>query len=553
MQRSFPQAQVFAGALAAGFFLTTGCVTTTPVAPPSPANAEQRIEALSHYATGCSIELTQGLNPALPFYRRALELDPGNLPLALRLAQIHLARKEFDAARQLLDQTRTNHPAAPEPWFWLGVVNRADEKPAAAVAAFEQALKVQPTYLDAVPMLLEIHLQAGNDQAAVETLNRAWSQPSADPRYWLRLGEIYSTTLRQKPSLSRLLNPARVPEAFEKARSLAPQDTEILTRLGDFYAAEDPGKAAALYEQLFAEHPTLPKLREKLAVAYIRAGQPEKALPLLEELIKREPLRVEIYNLLGDVYDDLDKHERALSAYQQSLVINPNQLAPYLHIFVLQMKLKQYNDARATLDTAARNFPTAPVIPFYYGIYYTDRKDYTNAVTYFADAEILATDAGDSALLDSTFYFHYGAACERAGHTDQAVQLLRKSLALNPDNHQALNWLGYLWADKGENLDEARQLIEKAVKLDPDNGAYRDSLGWVLFKQGRAQEALPHLQHAAELQKEDPTVLEHLADVLLALGQRDAALLHLRHAARLAPDNKDLAAKLEKLAAPAAP
>jgi len=94
---------------------------------------------------------------------------------------------------------------------------------------------------------------------------------------------------------------------------------------------------------------------------------------------------------------------------------------------------------------------------------------------------------------------------------------------LNPDNHQTLNWLGYLWADKGENLDEARQFIEKAVKLDPDNGAYLDSLGWVLFKLGQAKEALPHLRRAVELEKGDATVVDHLVAVLTALGKPDEA------------------------------
>jgi len=85
--------------------------------------------------------------------------------------------------------------------------------------------------------------------------------------------------------------------------------------------------------------------------------------------------------------------KRAISSYQQSLVVNPNQLAPQLHIFVLQMKLKRFDDARATLDTAAKSYPTAPVIPFYYGIYHTERKDYAKAVTHFVDAESLALDA----------------------------------------------------------------------------------------------------------------------------------------------------------------
>lgn len=561
MKRSSLQAQVISVALAVGFCLAAGCAHTgratgQTVAAGPPVNEDQRVEALTSYATGYSRELTQGFEAALPFYRRALELDPHNVALGIRLAQIQLTQKDYDQARQWLETTSQNNPRAPEPWFWLGVVNKTDEKTPAAIAALEQALKLSPAYLKATQVLLEIQLQQGNDPAVGDLLDRAWVQKSSDPHYWLQLGELYNLTLRQKPSLSHLVNEARIQQSLEKAAALAPDDLDVLTRLGDFYAAGDtPEKAVALYEKLFARRPNLPKIREKLAIAYIRAEQQEKAAPLLEEVIKREPLRVEIYNLLGDVDDDLGRTERALSNYQQSLVINPNQLAPQLHIFILQMKLKRFADAHATLDTAARNYPTAPVIPFYYGIYDTERKDYAKAITHFADAESLAHDAGDSTLLDSTFYFHYGAACERTGNVAKAVQLFRKALELNPDNHQALNWLGYLWADKGENLTEARQFIEKAVQLDPDNGAYRDSLGWVLFKQGRAGEAVPHLRRAAELEKNDPTILSHLADALLQLGQRAEAVQLLQKAAAAAPDNKEVAGKLEKLigAPPVAP
>jgi tetratricopeptide (TPR) repeat protein len=529
MDRPTQQARIITGALAVGFCLATGCVhtgqvTCQPAATIAPINEEQRVEALTSYATGYSRELTRGLDEAMPFYRRALELNPRNLALAIRLAQIHLTRKEFVSAGQLLHQTSQANPSAPEPWFWLAVVDKTNEKTTEAIADLEQALKLAPTYLEAVQLLLEIRLQQGNDPAVADLLNRAWLQKSTDPHYWIRIGELYNLTLRQKPSLRRLLSESRIQQSLEKAGALAPNNTEILIRLGDFYAAGDhPEQAVALYEKLFAQRPALPKIREKLAIAYIRAEQPEKALPLLEEVIKREPLRVEIYNLLGDVFDELGRNERAISSYQQSLVVNPNQLAPQLHIFVLQMKLKRFDDARATLDAAAKSYPTAPVIPFYYGIYHTEQKEYAKAVIHFADAESLALDASDNTLLDSTFYFHYGAACERTGDTAKAVQLLRKALALNPENHQALNWLGYLWADKGENLDEARQFIEKAVKLDPDNGAYLDSLGWVLFKQGRTNEALPHLLRAVELEKGDATVVDHLAAALTALGKPDEA------------------------------
>ncbi len=91
-----------------------------------------------------------------------------------------------------------------------------------------------------------------------------------------------------------------------------------------------------------------------------------------------------------------------------------------------------------------------------------------------------------------------------------------------PDDPSALNDLGYLWADQGKHLDRAHRMIRQAVQQEPDNAAYRDSLGWVLFRKGQVREALPELEKAAALEP-DPTVLEHLGDAYRADGQNEKA------------------------------
>ena len=82
--------------------------------------------------------------------------------------------------------------------------------------------------------------------------------------------------------------------------------------------------------------------------------------------------------------------------------------------------------------------------------------------------------------------------------------------------------MGYLWADQGKHLDLAHRMIQQAVDQEPDNAAYRDSLGWVLFRKGRLAEAVPELEKAVALEV-DPAVLDHLGDAYRAAGQPDRA------------------------------
>jgi len=128
------------------------------------------------------------------------------------------------------------------------------------------------------------------------------------------------------------------------------------------------------------------------------------------------------------------------------------------------------------------------------------------------------------------------------------VKNLQKALELNPDFPEAANHLGYMWAERGENLDQARALIEKAVKAEPESEAYLDSLAWVLFKQGKPGEALPHMLKAVAISEKenspDATLYDHLGDIQAALGHSALARDAWSKALKL-EENKEIQHKLE--------
>jgi tetratricopeptide (TPR) repeat protein len=120
-------------------------------------------------------------------------------------------------------------------------------------------------------------------------------------------------------------------------------------------------------------------------------------------------------------------------------------------------------------------------------------------------------------------YFMRGAGLERQKKYDQSEAAFRKVLELNPKNAGALNYLGYMLADRNVRLEEAYDLIKRAVDLDPENGAYLDSLGWVYFRQGKLDDARGLLERALD-RTQDPTVHDHLGDVYLKLGKTKEAI-----------------------------
>jgi tetratricopeptide (TPR) repeat protein len=136
------------------------------------------------------------------------------------------------------------------------------------------------------------------------------------------------------------------------------------------------------------------------------------------------------------------------------------------------------------------------------------------------DAEKLATSDEQKESL----YFMRGAMYERMKKYDASEAAFRKVLELNPDNAGALNYLGYMLADRNIKLDEAQRMIKKALDAEPENGAYLDSMGWVCFRQGKLDEAQGLLQKALDRIGQDPTVHAHLGDVYFKLGKTTEAI-----------------------------
>ncbi|NDB74688.1 MAG: tetratricopeptide repeat protein, partial [Verrucomicrobia bacterium] len=158
-------------------------------------------------------------------------------------------------------------------------------------------------------------------------------------------------------------------------------------------------------------------------------------------------------------------------------------------------------------------------LEFYTALAYTRAKDYAESIKHFTAAELLAK-RDDPERLTALFYFQVGTAYERHKDFKQAEAYFRQSLSISPDFTEALNYLGYMWAERGENLSEARGMIEKALKLEPDNAAFLDSMAWVLFKLNQPKQALEYQLKALKLQKEpDATLHDHLGDIYLALKQ----------------------------------
>jgi tetratricopeptide (TPR) repeat protein len=143
-------------------------------------------------------------------------------------------------------------------------------------------------------------------------------------------------------------------------------------------------------------------------------------------------------------------------------------------------------------------------------------------------------------------YFARGAARDQLGRWPEAEADLQRALALAPDQPDVLNYLGYTWVDRGENLQEGMRMIRRAVELRPDSGAIIDSLGWAHYRMGDYRQALLFLERAVELEPTSATLNDHLGDVYWRLGRRTEARFQWRRALTQEPDDASaIEAKLQ--------
>ena len=150
--------------------------------------------------------------------------------------------------------------------------------------------------------------------------------------------------------------------------------------------------------------------------------------------------------------------------------------------------------------------------------------------------------------------FLRGAMFEREKNFDAAEAEFRRVLSAQPDNPGALNYLGYMFADRNVRLEEAQQMISKALDIDPGNGAYLDSLGWVHFRLNKLDQAAGELQEAIVKAGKDPTVHDHLGEVYFkqgkikeAIQQWEASVAEMKAAAPSEQDPEELAKVTKKL------
>ncbi|MCR4282204.1 MAG: tetratricopeptide repeat protein [Bauldia sp.] len=468
------------------------------------------------------------MNPSFALAKRLIKLDSGNPASRVALAVSTIKQNLNEAALANLDGIARADLASltaglMKAWIeygdgktdeaittiaglrgpeWYGIfkdyhtalILDAAGRSAEAVEAIKRAYKSDTTALRIVDGYARIMTRAGNRDEAIKAL------VAFGGRYPLH------------PAVRELLDQIRSGKTPEPtATTTTAGVSELLYGLGSAIGLEDGPDLSAAYLRLAAYlDPKAFLVTMAIGDVFRSVGRCEEAIAIYETVPNTASMRRNADIQIGTCLQTIEKHDEAARYIRRVVDANPK-------------------DVEAAVELG--------------NVYRSD-----NRFAEAADAYTIGINAvSDAQDADWRVYYFRGVSFERSDRWPEAERDFKQALAINPDQPQVLNYLGYSWVDKGMNFDEALKMIQKAVDLRPNDGYIVDSLGWAYYQLGRRDQAVTALETAVELRADDPVINDHLGDAYWTVGRKREALFQWAHARDLGPEKDALPKILAKL------
>ncbi|MDA8224328.1 MAG: tetratricopeptide repeat protein [Betaproteobacteria bacterium] len=334
-----------------------------------------------------------------------------------------------------------------------------------------------------------------------------------------------------------------------------------------------PAEADTFAARYLGAHPKAADLRLAWGRTLLVQNRPAEALVQFALLAQQLPQNAEMQVAVGLVSLQLNDPQRAEAAFRRALELN------YHDPGMLDIYLGQIAEATQHEHEAADWYRAVPPGPQYIlaqiryaallahqgklpaardwlqGVTTTNDDDRVQLIR--AEAQLMheaGDDAGAYDVLGKALatrpdsvdlLYDHALMAEPLDKLDVVEHDLRHLLKIKPDYAQALNALGYTYADHNIRLNEAVQLLQQALKLDPDDAYILDSMGWAQYRLGNLPLAAEYLQRAYHA-LQDPEIAAHLGEVLWKQGKRDEARQLWQSALPAHPDNPALRAAADK-------
>ena len=296
-------------------------------------------------------------------------------------------------------------------------------------------------------------------------------------------------------------------------------------------------KAVDQFELLAGREPGNPDVLYALGLLYLQSNRLDDSETLFKKLSTRENLTDVANYYLGRIAEEKRRYDEA-SAWYQGVHNGEHYFNAQVRLAMLLARKGEVDEARNHLGSIRQQSgQQALIIVQAEGELLVQAERYEEAIAVYSEA---LEDQYDADLI-----YARAMAAEKISRLDMLETDLRTILRHEPDHAQALNALGYTLADATDRLTEAYELIKKALALRPSDFYILDSMGWVLYRLGRLDEAVEYLRKAISI-RQDPEIAAHLGEVLWVRGEREQAKEVWEAALQLTPEDSLLLDVIER-------
>ena len=495
-----------------------------------------------HLLLGRLYRLNNDLGKAEAEFKTAVKLQPDSEEAVTTLAYLYNEEGDANHAVQVLSSVPDDGRSA-KMYSALGYTYEQQKQYKEAINAYRHAIELDRDNLDAIRGLAENLMNDGQTEAALEQYKVIADANPEDAQTYLHMAEIYRKSGKFDLALENL----------KKAETMVQDSIEVPYNMAAVYQAQ------GRYDDASQTLLDLLKKTEKPDNSYSQGERNNRAV-FLERL--------------GTVYRDEGKYPEAVDTFRKMIALgDDNTVRGYQQVIDTYREAKQWQQATAAAKEAVQKMPNDRGLQMVYAGQLADSgqpdkalaevrsmlkgtpedrevyitlaqmntrlRRWDDAQAALDKAESLSTKPEDKEYV----YFLRGSSFERQKKYEQAEEMFRKVLTIDPQNAMTLNYLGYMLADRNTKLEEALTLIKKAVDLEPANGAYLDSLGWAYFRLGKFDQAEEQLLKASQRIASDPTVQDHLGDLYQRTGRLKLAAVHWERA--VAEWNKTVTAEVD--------
>ncbi|MFD0988409.1 tetratricopeptide repeat protein [Methyloligella solikamskensis] len=518
---------------------------------------------LGNYLSGRIARNEHDIDTAADYYAKALDEDPDNVVLLEQAFLLEVANGDWDRAVTLANRLIETDPTHRIARFLLGLHATKQEKFDDAEQDFASARQGPIADLASTLSRAWVEQARGDTDKALSTLDglssASWAQ------FYQRYHRGLIADVAGRPDVAEQAyaeafasSPGTIRVAEAYARHLVNNGKRdkaiVIIKTNMEAAAKHPITEGLLKELEDGETPPLVARNtdEGMAEVYYGIGDAlagegglDLGLVFLQFGIYMKPELDLAYVALAEAYDNAEKYDLELKAFDQVSEDSPLWLNVQIQKAFALNGLERVEDAKATLEHLIEEYPDDMRPLDALGNILRSHERYEEALPYYDKAIALIDEPQEQHW---SIYYSRGVCYERLKDWDKAEKDLKQALALKPEESLVLNYLGYTWVDQKTNLKTAMDYIRKAVKLKPDDGYYVDSLGWAYYRLGNLDAAVKHLERAVELEPNDPIINDHLGDVYWRVGRKLEAKYQWQQALELEPEEEDAKKIRQKLA-----